>query len=133
MKSYSGGCFCGAIRYQVGGKPLFLGYCHCESCRRAAGASSVAWGTFLRDDFVVTKGALTEFSSSPSVLRGFCPACGTSLTYRRAGRPTEIDVTLASLDDSSVLRPRCHIWVSDKLPWITIDDGLLQFETVPSK
>ncbi|MDQ3260475.1 MAG: GFA family protein [Pseudomonadota bacterium] len=128
--NHSGGCLCGAIRYQVGGKALFLCYCHCESCRRAAGGTVVAWGTFLRSDFVVTHGQLTEFASSRSVLRGFCATCGTSLTYRRDGRAAEIDVTLASLDAPTLLKPECHIWVRDKLPWVAMDDGLPQFETV---
>ena len=55
-----------------------------------------------------------------------------SLTYRRDGRPTAIDVTLASLEDPTLLKPECHIWVSDKLPWVVIDDGLPLFETVSS-
>lgn len=128
--NHSGGCLCRAIRYQATGKPLYLCYCHCESCRRAAGAAMVAWGTFLRSNFALTKGELNEFVSSPSVSRGFCAACGTSLTYRRDGRPLEIDVTLASLDDPTLLKPDVHIWVRDKLPWVTIDDGLPRFETV---
>jgi hypothetical protein len=127
-----GGCLCRAIRYQAGGKARYLCYCHCESCRRAVGGTVVAWGSFLRSDFVVTRGKLTEFASSASVWRGFCATCGTSLTYRRDGRPTEIDVTLASLDAPALLAPECHIWVRDKLPWVSIDDGLPQFETVSS-
>lgn len=126
----SGGCLCGAIRYQATGSVLYLCYCHCESCRRAAGAAMVAWGTFLRRNFALTKGELNEFVSSPGVSRGFCAACGTSLTYHRDGRPQEIDVTLASLDDPALLKPNVHLWVRDKLPWVTIDDGLPQFETV---
>jgi hypothetical protein len=128
--TYAGGCLCGAIRYHASGKASFICYCHCESCRRATGGTMVAWGTFLRREFAMTKGRLTEFASSASVLRGFCGTCGTSLTYRRDGRPTEIDLTLASLDDPSLLKPQCHIWVSDKLPWVVIDDGLPQFATV---
>jgi hypothetical protein len=130
MTTYIGGCLCGEIRYQASGEASYICYCHCESCRRAAGGTVVAWGTFLRSDFLIMQGKLSEFASSASVLRGFCAACGTSLTYRRDGRPTEIDVTLASLDDAVLLRPECHIWVRDKLPWLVIADGLPQFETV---
>jgi hypothetical protein len=90
----------------------------------------VSWGTFLRSDFAITKGKLTEFASSPLVMRGFCAACGTSLTYRHEQRPTEIDVTLVSLDDVSKLKPERHIWVRDKLPWVLLDDGLPKFETI---
>ena len=88
----------------------------------------VAWGTFPRSDFAIVKGALTEFASSTSVMRGFCAACGTSRTYRHNGRPKEIDVTLASMDDPEHLKPECHFWVRDKLHWTAIDDGLPQFD-----
>jgi hypothetical protein len=70
---------------------------------------------------------LAEYRSSPPVLRGWCAACSTSLTYRHAARPAEIDVTLATLDDAVRFAPRMHVWVADKLPWVAITDGLPQF------
>jgi hypothetical protein len=90
----------------------------------------VAWGTFDRDAFSITRGKLTEYSSSPEVVRGFCNLCGTSLTYRHQRRPDDIDVTLVTLDDPAVLAPEFHLWVQDKLSWVRIDDALPQFETV---
>jgi hypothetical protein len=125
---YTGGCLCGAVRYQLTGAGTSLCYCHCRSCRRAAGAPAVPWGTFVRSAFTVTRGSIVEYRSSPPVLRGFCPQCGTSLTYRHERRAAEIDVTLASLDDPGALAPQVHVWVSDKLPWVSISDGLPQFE-----
>jgi hypothetical protein len=87
----------------------------------------VAWGTFGRNAFRVTRGQLSEHRSSAPVLRGFCAACGGALTYQHDARPTEIDVTLASLDAPAGLAPRMHVWVADKLPWLVISDGLPQF------
>lgn len=124
---YTGGCLCGAVGYEASGSPRTLCYCHCESCRRAAGSPAVAWGTFERGSFRVTRGTLAEFCSSKPVVRGFCASCGSCLTYRHEARPDEIDVTLATLDDARQLAPRMHVWVADKLPWVRIDDGLPQF------
>jgi hypothetical protein len=124
---YFGGCLCGDLRYQVSGNADNLCYCHCQSCRRAAGAAMVAWGTFEAERFVVTKGRLAEYRSSPQVVRGFCAKCGTSITYRHDKRPAEIDVTLVTLDDPGVLEPVAHIWIEDKLPWIAIVDGKPKF------
>lgn len=130
---YSGGCLCGAVRYELTGAGTNLCYCHCTSCRRAAGAPAVPWGTFARSAFSLSRGRIAEYRSSPQVARGFCPECGTSLTYRHERRAAEIDVTLASLDDPRALVPQMHLWVSDKLPWMSIGDGLPQFERgVPS-
>src|SRR6267143_2147975 len=62
-----------------------------------------------------------------AVTCGLCAACGTSLTYRNDARAAEIDVTLATLDDPTLLAPQMHLWVGDKLPWMSIDDGRPQF------
>jgi hypothetical protein len=64
------------------------------------------------------------------VVRGFCAACGATLTYQHQARAEEIDVTLASLDAPAALAPRDHLWVQDKLPWVRINDGLPQHATV---
>ena len=124
---YTGHCFCGEIRYRVTGPAKNLCFCHCESCRRAAGAPFIAWGTFDRYKFTLLDGQLTQHRSSPQVTRGFCNTCGTSLTYYHDARDEDIDVTLVTLDDSSSLTPEYHIWLADKLPWIKIQDGLPQY------
>jgi hypothetical protein len=118
---------CGAVRYQAQGLARNLCFCHCTSCRRSAGAPLVAWVTFARGDFAITHGALSEYRSSAPVNRGFCALCGTSLTYRHAARDGEIDVTLATLDDPLQLAPEMHVWVGEKLPWLSIEDGRPQY------
>jgi hypothetical protein len=124
---YAGGCLCGAVRYEITGAVSNPCFCHCASCRRAAGAPMVPWGTFVRETMRVTRGRLSEHRSSAQAWRGFCARCGTSLTYRNEARPTEIDVTLATLDDPTRLVPAMHVWVKDRLPWVAIGDGLPQF------
>jgi len=124
---YAGGCLCGAVRYELAGGVHNLCWCYCTSCRRAAGAPVVPWGTVPHDRFRLIRGKLSEYRSSPGVVRGFCGACGTSLTYRLETRPAEIDVTLASLDEPARFAPQMHVWVSDKLPWVRISDDLPQF------
>ena len=123
-ETYEGSCFCGDIRFEVAGPAKFACFCHCESCRRAAGGVYVAWATFARDSFVVTRGNMVEHHSTAPVTRGLCANCGTSLTYEHADRVGEIDVTLTSFDDPARFSPAAHIWMEDRLPWVTIDDGL---------
>ncbi len=124
---YSGGCLCGAVRYEIAGEVSSPCFCHCASCRRASGAPMVPWGTFARAALRVTRGALREYRSSAQVWRGFCAQCGTALTYRRDTRGAEIDVTLATLDDPAAIRPLMHVWVAERLPWVVIADDLPQF------
>lgn len=125
--SYEGGCACGATRFRVSGPGTSLCICHCTSCRRASGAPCVAWGTFDPARFELTRGHLAQYASSRPVVRGFCPRCGSALTYRHRERPQEIDVALASLDDPAALVPEYHIWVSERLPWVVPGDGLPQY------
>jgi hypothetical protein len=126
-RTYAGGCLCGALRYEIAGEAANPCFCHCASCRRASGAPMVPWGTFARAALRITRGRLKEYRSSREVWRGFCAHCGTSLTYRHEARATEIDVTLATLDDPAAIAPRMHVWVRDRLPWVTIADGLPQY------
>jgi hypothetical protein len=124
---YEGGCLCGAVRYRVCGEARNLCYCHCRSCRLAAGAHCVAWATFETSRFQLLRGALSQVRSSPPVLRSFCGACGTAIGYWNEARPREQDVALATLDDAKGLAPGYHIWVSHRLPFVVLADGLPQF------
>ena len=123
----SGGCFCGALRYQVAGPVVNATTCHCQSCRRVAGAPAVSWFTVRRDAVRWPAGAPLEFQSSPGVMRSFCAACGTPIGYRSDDAPDEIDLTVCSLDAPAALAPRDHTQTADKLPWDVIGDGLPQY------
>lgn len=127
MTTWRGRCFCASVEFEVDGPELYACFCHCESCRRAAGGVYVAWATFAKSGFRVTAGTLAEHHSAPGVTRGLCTTCGTSLTYEHVDREGQIDVTLTSLDDPAALSPRSHIWLDDKLPWVTIGDDLPRF------
>jgi hypothetical protein len=128
---YQGGCLCGALRFHVSGAASNRAWCHCRSCRLASGAPFVAWATFPAERFVASRGALAYVRSSEKVRRGFCPACGTAVTYAHDARPDQLDVAVATLDDAGGLAPECHIWASHKLPWVTLCDGLPQHPEWP--
>lgn len=123
-KKVTGGCFCGAIRFEVDGPESFACYCHCHSCQHAAGAPVVAWATYDRASFCVTQGDVHFYNSSPGVTRGICSACGTSISYEHVDRADEIDLTLNCLDDPSAPVLKAHIWTEDKQPWFETGDEL---------
>jgi len=127
-QNLTGGCLCGNIRYMIGGKFRNVCNCHCRSCRLAAGAPFVTWGTIDRNLLSITRGELREVVSSPGIRRGFCGNCGTSLTYGQEQHPQEIDISLVTLDEAASIRPEFHLWVAEKLPWVQIDDGLPQYQ-----
>lgn len=130
--TYSGRCFCGQVRFELSGRPGFACHCHCESCRRAAGAPFVTWATFSLDGFALTSGTIAEHRSSPGVRRGHCSDCGTTITYAWDKRPDEIDIAVSCLDDTAGINPAAHIWVEDKVPWLIINDDLPRYKTTVS-
>ncbi len=125
----AGGCLCGAIRYRVEGRPLVSAICHCRTCRKIASAPALPFLTFSRERFVFTVGTPTNVHSSAHVSRSFCGICGSPVTYRNDKEPELIDVMTCSLDEPEAFPPTHHIWVSHKLNWETIADGLLAFDT----
>jgi GNAT superfamily N-acetyltransferase len=120
----AGGCFCGAVRYEVHARPREVSHCHCSMCRRAAGAPVVTWATYARDAVRFVRGTPAELHSTPPVTRTFCNACGTPLTFFTTDDPAWIDVTVASMDDPEAMPPDDHIWTTSRLSWIELDDDL---------
>lgn len=118
-----GGCLCGTVRYEGEGKPYNITHCHCADCRRSAGAAFVTWASFQKENFRVTQGATREIEFEGRV-RGFCPRCGTTLTFRSSPTSEEVDVTVSSFDDPGVVVPADHIWIEDRLSWVILADGL---------
>lgn len=130
-RRYEGGCLCGEVRYSISGDALFAAYCHCRSCTLSTGSDSVAWATFEQENFAFTRGTPTENRSSAAVRRTFCGRCGTPLTYTHTERSGQIDVTLSTIDDPGDVRPVCHVWVLERRPWLTINDGLPRYSDWP--
>ena len=84
MSNITGGCHCGAIRYQVEGELIVHALCHCSDCRRHAGAPVVGWTMYAEDAVKVTKGQPKVYESSEHGRRHFCADCGTGLFYVNA-------------------------------------------------
>lgn len=129
----SGGCLCGAVRYEIGAAPVVSCHCHCGLCRRASGAAFVTWTSVPASSFRWTRGAPRAFRSSAWATRHFCGDCGTQLTFRVDAQVEAADGTLdvasASLDEPGAVAPAAHIWLSARLSWPALpDDGLARFE-----
>lgn len=125
----TGGCFCGAVRYALHGKPFHATLCHCSDCRRIAAAPAVAWITVPAGDFHIIAGTPKRLQSSPHAERRFCGDCGTGLTYQHAGHPGEIDITTCSLDHPEQIPPADQTFTQSRLPWMPSANSLPEHET----
>ena len=121
-RTITGGCYCGAVRYESTKPPTHSTICYCRDCARLFGSQSVAWVTFPSDGFRFTQGVPAQHKSSPPVFRTFCGTCGASLTYQHDKRTMEVDVATATLDDPERFPPNGPVFPSHKLAWDVLPD-----------
>ena len=135
----TGGCVCGAVRYEVSSRPLAMLRCHCRTCQMVSGGPYAPNMLVPADKFRLTKGELryhaTDKINGDKHRRGFCADCGSRLT----GAETEgkesrwIGVSASSLDDPGLFRPTMDIFVSHAQPWDVMDPALPKHPEYPPR
>ncbi|WP_119420790.1 GFA family protein [Desertibaculum subflavum] len=126
-----GGCQCGAVRYRIAGEPILSAICHCSMCRRAHAAPAVGWVMFQEGQVTFTKAEPARYASSVEAQRGFCPTCGTQISFTASFIPGLIDITTGSLDTPEAVPPTLHYWDTRRLPWMRIGDDLPRYPEFP--
>ena len=133
-ESLEGGCQCGAVRYRATGTPEHVALCHCADCRKSSGAPMVLWAAFAEKAVTVLTGNVSDYHSSPSVTRSFCPVCGTGLFFTNPeALPGLIDIQAATFDDPEALPPQVQIQTAERPHWMTTLDALPSFERFPGE
>lgn len=129
--SATGGCLCGAVRYEIHGDLRGIVNCHCSKCRRFHGNFGAYSSIKMENLAFIEKRGLKWYRSitdeTPNVYRGFCAECGSSLFWH----PRDLEfiaVAAGSLDDPADLRTIGHVWISQKSDYYEIQDDLPQFE-----
>jgi hypothetical protein len=131
ISNHSGGCLCGAVRYEVHSELRGIACCHCSKCRRFHGHLAAYLITTVHDLKFEEKSSLKWFRSvtdeTPDVYRGFCSECGSSLFWDPRGEDM-IAVAAGSLDEPTGLKMLGHSWVSQKGDYYEINDDLVKYE-----
>ena len=132
--SYTGGCLCGELRYEILSEPITVYNCHCTECQKVAAS---AFGMSVRvtaEKFNITMGQSKSFEtvadSGRSKLGFFCPECG----IRICGKPASGDLVVVkagTLDNPNWFEPIAHIWTRSAQSWFIFADGLPKFEQQP--
>ena len=106
----TGGCQCGAVRYQVEGEPLRIGICHCTDCRQTSGSAFAIFAVWPRGAF----GSISHVATYRG--RSFCPNCGSRVFSLR---PDEAEIMVGSLDDAPTgLVPTYELWTPRREDWL---------------
>ncbi|RTL47484.1 MAG: aldehyde-activating protein [Rhodocyclaceae bacterium] len=131
----SGGCVCGAIRYELDNTPAFVAHCHCRDCQRSSGAPMATVIAVPRSAFRKIKGETASYrytgDSGNPVVRHFCPGCGAPLFSDVAVMPDLWFVRVPSLDTPDVVAPGMHVYCDSAQPWDISGDELPRFGKLP--
>jgi hypothetical protein len=132
---YTGGCACGAIRFDIAGPPLFQNHCQCLDCQRKSGTGHGSYLTFARQGVTQT-GEATQWHSTgdsgTAKTQAFCPTCGSPVFVTFAAMPDLFTVHAASLDDPSRFKPDAVTYSVRGLAWDHIDPALRRFDRMPA-
>jgi hypothetical protein len=131
----TGGCACGAIRYETTAEPAVMFHCHCRDCQRASGGPFTSFVIVPAEAFRFSQGSV-RLHDSPShrggkTHRGFCADCGSPILAKTDANPDIVAIRTASLDDASWFNPQMDVWTSDAHPWDQMNPALPKFEKYP--
>jgi hypothetical protein len=134
----TGGCQCGAVRYEIAAEPTTVYTCHCTDCQRQTGAAFALSMVVPRAAIRITVGTPREWQRPGAHTAGgtataclLCGTCGTRLYHLPSRKPEIAVVKPGTLDDTAWLDAVGHIWTKSAQPWIKIPDDMVLFEGQP--
>jgi hypothetical protein len=134
--AYTGGCACGAVRYEIAGEPVFMNDCQCRDCQRASGTGHGSYLTFPSRAAVKVAGETSRWDmvadSGNVKTRAFCPACGAPVYMTFTAMPDLFTVHAASLDDPGRYQPQVVTYGLRGHVWDCVDPMLPKFEKMPT-
>ncbi|MDR3507181.1 MAG: GFA family protein [Caulobacteraceae bacterium] len=131
---HTGGCLCGALRYEARGEPLYAGNCYCADCRKASGSGFIPFMAFSREALTFSGEGRTYRSrafNGGDAVRNFCGICGGLVFGGELDISDSFTLYAGSLDDPSRFHPTVAIFNRDRPAWATLPPGMTVFETMP--
>jgi hypothetical protein len=126
----TGGCNCGAVRFEVTEPFVSSTYCHCTRCQRRTGTGASANARASAGSFRILTGEdrIRSWKPETGAEKFFCGDCGSALFSETPGDPPGIGVRLGAIDGDPGIRPSAHQFVAYAAVWENIpDDGLPRF------
>jgi hypothetical protein len=130
--SLTGGCLCGAVRFELIEPPMDAGYCHCTRCQRRTGGGSSAQARIDGSTFRIVQGQDSVRGWRPpdgGFEKCFCRECGAHLFSRNPEDPAQMSVRLGAFDADTGVRPSWRAYVAYAAAWEPVpDDGLDRYD-----
>lgn len=134
-KAYTGGCACGATRYEISAEPLAMNDCQCRQCQQRSGTGHGSYLTFPSRKDVKLQGKATHWDVASDVdnvkTHAFCPACGSPVYLTFSAMPDFFTVHAGSLDDPGRYRPQLVTYRIRGHAWDHVDPDVPHFEKMP--
>lgn len=133
-KAYTGGCACGAIRFEIAGDPFFSNDCQCRDCQRMSGTGHGSYLTFQRQGVKHSgDAALWDMvgDSGNVKTRAFCPRCGSPVYMTFSAMPDVFTIHAASLDDPGRYKPQMATYGVRAHAWDHLDPDLPRHDRMP--
>jgi hypothetical protein len=124
----SGGCLCGAVRYEIDGRISPIALCHCSKCRKANGSAfhSGALCRKTRFRWVSGEDSICTYRTPSGYTTRFCRSCGSPVpSFQDPGEYVVLHA--GALDQDPGSRPIHHFFVGSKAPWYEITGDLPRF------
>jgi len=132
---YTGGCRCGAVRYEIAAEPMFMNHCQCLDCQQLSGTGHGSYLTFSKEHAAQTGQAVCRdlpTDSGSMKHHASCVDCGSPVSLTFSGMPALFTVHAATLDDPSRFKPQAITYAKRAQPWDQLDAALRRFETSPN-
>lgn len=133
-KNWTGGCLCGAIRYECEGDPASVGLCECSRCQVSSGSVGLIGAVWPKES-VKIDGALSTYEAylepGQGMWRHFCGTCGSSISITLDRFPDIRSMMAGTLDDKRRINPTFVVWHSEGQPWMQLPEKMDVYEDYP--
>jgi len=125
-KQWSGGCVCGAIRFDCASDPERITVCHCRWCQRRTGTAFGTEVVFLEENVHLTGDAPARYrhvsdESGKWLDVYFCPRCGSNLGLALEAVPGIRSLPAGTFDDAEAVSAyrgkRRHVYARSRRNW----------------
>jgi len=134
MPSLTGGCACGAVRYECSADPIMAANCYCRDCQRSSG-TAMASVILVPTAALKLTGQLKHFEvtgdNGNKVSRGFCPNCGSPIISVLSATQAMVALKAGSLDDPGQFKPMAQVYLKSAPPWAPVREDLPRFDKQP--
>lgn len=130
----TGGCLCGAVRYEAAAEPIHAGLCYCADCRKASGSGFIPFMGFAADALTIigeTRPSHVPSFRGGTATRNHCAHCGSLVFGGERGESDSFTIYAGSLDDPGRFKPTIALFTRDRPAWAEVKPGLKEFETMP--